>query len=79
MIGRADRAAIRIVESGNEPAFVAGDGGARVALQLAEIGAFLIPDDQIAAPVERPVFWRRLYHHAAIAHRRNGYLITSAG
>ena len=43
----------RIVESGNAAALAAGDRGVGVASQLLEIGAFLIPDDEIAAPVER--------------------------
>src|SRR5215831_16813224 len=41
------------VESRDKPALASGDSGVRVASQLVEIGAFLIPDNQIAAPVER--------------------------
>src|SRR5258705_9790137 len=53
LIGRADRTVRRIVEAGNEPALAASDGGSRFALDLAEIVALLVPNNQIAAPVGR--------------------------
>ncbi len=53
LIGRADPAVRPVVEPRNEPALASRDGGVGVASQLVEIGAFLIPDDQIAAPVKR--------------------------
>jgi len=43
LVGCADRAVRRIVESRDKPALASGDGGIGVLSQLVEIGAFLIP------------------------------------